>query len=391
VQHLLQQMPAWKEMTSPGSHAVLSRIERCRTADLGYHAYRCTDSDCGAMQYVYHSCRNRHCPGCGNNKKEEWIEARMKELLPVKYYHAVFTLPHELNSLVMGNRKAMFALLFDAASYTLLKFAKDEKYLAAQPGIIAVLHTWGQQLSFHPHIHCIVSGGGIIPPSPLYGEGQGVRWKEAAKAKHKFLFPAKAVAQLYRPYFLKQLQQQIDKGIVSMTEEQRTEWLTLRTKLYNTGWIVDFREPMGGPAQVLEYLGRYTHKVAISNHRIRRIDIDHNVTFEYKDYADDGRKKTMTLAGEEFLRRYEQHILPPRFCKIRHYGYLGNYKRKERVNEILKQMDLPQHPPHAEISMMIRMIEKYATDGLLCSRCKKANLQLLYVVDINGKKEVQRE
>ena len=141
LQQLLQQMPAYRDKTAPGSHAVLSRIERCRTADLGYHAYRCTDSDCGAMQYIYHSCRNRHCPACGNSKKEEWIEARMKELLPVKYYHAVFTMPHQLNSLVMGNRKAMFTLLFDAASYALLKFANDKKYLAAQPGIIAVLHT----------------------------------------------------------------------------------------------------------------------------------------------------------------------------------------------------------------------------------------------------------
>jgi hypothetical protein len=342
------------------------------------------------MQYVYHSCRNRHCPQCGNSKKEEWIEARMKELLPVKYYHAVFTMPHQLNSLVMGNRKAMFTLLFDAASHTLLQFAKDEKYLAAQPGIIAVLHTWGQQLSFHPHIHCIVSGGGIVHPSPN-GEGPGVRWKEAVKAKHRFLFPTNAVKPVYRAYFLKQLQQQIDKGIVTMTEEQNSEWMTLRSMLYNMDWIVDFREPMGGPAQVLEYLGRYTHKVAISNHRIKHIDMDNNVTFEYKDYADDGRKKKMTLPGEEFLRRYEQHILPPRFCKIRHYGYLGNYKRKERVNGILQQMDIPQHPEQLLISNTIRMIEKYGNDGLLCSRCKKAKLELLYVVDIKGRKEVQRE
>jgi hypothetical protein len=382
VQQLLQQMPGWKEMTSAGSHAVLSRIERCRTADLGYHAYRCTDSTCGAMQYVYHSCRNRHCPGCGNSKKEEWIEARMKELLPVKYYHAVFTVPHQLNSLFLGNRVAMFNLLFDAASYTLLQFAKDDKYLRAQPGIIAVLHTWGQQLSFHPHMHCIVSGGGI---------DKDKRWKEALKAKHRFLFPTKAVQPVYRAYFLKQLQQQIDKGIITMTEEQRADWLTLRTTLYKRDWIVDFREPMGGPAQVLEYLGRYTHKVAISNHRIKRIDIDNNVTFEYKDYADDGKKKFMTLPGKEFLRRYEQHILPPRFCKIRHYGYLGNYKRKERVKEILQQMELPPHAEQAQISMAIRMIEKYGTEGLLCRCCKKAKLQLLYVVDIKGNKEVQRE
>lgn len=383
VQQLLQQMPGWKDLTADGSHTVLSRIERCRTADLGYHAYRCTDSDCGAMQYVYHSCRNRHCPGCGNNKKEEWIEARMKELLPVKYYHAVFTMPHQLNSIVMGNRKAMFTMLFDAASYTLMKFANDEKYLDAQPGIISVLHTWGQQLSFHPHIHCIISGGGI---------DKDKRWKEAVKAKHKFLFPAKAVQLVYRAYFLKQLQQQIDKGIITMSEQQHKDWIALRTSLYNINWIVYFKEPMGGPAQVVEYLGRYTHKVAISNHRIKCIDGDNNVTFEYKDYTDEGKKKLMTLPGEEFLRRYEQHILPPRFCKIRHYGCLGNYKRKQRVNEILRQMNLPQHAQQVIISTTIRMIEKYGTDSMLCSSCKKAKLELLYVLDTGGnRKEVQRE
>lgn len=382
VQRLLMQMPQWKQLSSPGSHKVLSRIERCHTADFGYHAYRCSDSDCGAMQYIYHSCRNRHCPACGNNKKEEWIESRMKELLPVKYYHAVFTLPHQLNSLVLGNRTAMFKLLFDAASYTLLKFGNDDKYLGAQLGIIMVLHTWGQQLNFHPHVHCIVSGGSI---------DTNKQWKEAVKAKHKFLFPAKAVATVYRAYFLKQLQQQLDKGIVTMTGEQHDGWLTLRSSLYNKEWITYFKEPMGGPAQVVEYLGRYTHKVAISNHRIKCIDSDNNVTFEYKDYADEGKNKPMTLTGEEFIRRYEQHILPPGFCKIRHYGYLGNYKRKQRANEILQQMDLPKHAPQAEVSTAIRMIEKYGSDRLLCRSCKKAKLELMYVIDITGSKEVQRE
>jgi hypothetical protein len=226
----------------------------------------------------------------------------------------------------------------------------------------------------------------------LDGEGQGVRWKEAVKAKHKFLFPTKAVATVYRAYFLKQLQQQIDNGTITMSQDQHTGWLTLRSALYNTEWITYFKEPMGGPAQVLEYVGRYTHKVAIGNHRIKRIDMDNNVTFEYKDYGDNGKKKLMTLSGEEFLRRYEQHLLPPRFCKIRHYGYLGNYKRKQRVNEILAQMHLPQHAPHAQISMTIRMIEKFGADAMLCSSCKKAKLELLYVLNINGnRKEVQRE
>ncbi len=204
------------------------------------------------------------------------------------------------------------------------------------------------------------------------------------------MFPVKAVQEVYRAYFLKQLQQQIDKGIVTLTEEQHKDWLALRTALYNME-ITYFKEPMGGPAQVLEYLGRYTHKVAVSNHRIKHIDANNNVTFEYKDYADDAKKKKMALPGDEFLRRYEQHILPPRFCKIRHYGYLGNYKRKQRVNEILQQMDQPQHAQQAQISMTVRMIEKYGTDVMLCKSCKKAKLELLYVVDIKGIKEVQRE
>ena len=176
-----------------------------------------------------------------------------------------------------------------------------------------------------------------------------------------------------------------------MSEQLHTDWLTLRSSLYNIEWITYFKEPMGGPAQVVEYLSRYTHKVAISNHRIKCIDSDNNVTFEYKDYTDEGKKKIMTLTGEEFIRRYEQHILPPRFCKIRHYGYLGNYKRKQRVNEILQQMNLPQHAPQAAASTAIRMIKKYGSDRLLCSHCKKAKLELLYVVDIYGRKEVQRE
>ena len=174
-----------------------------------------------------------------------------------------------------------------------------------------------------------------------------------------------------------------------MTAEQHDGWLTLRSSLYNIEWITYFKEPMGGPAQVVEYLGRYTHKVAISNHRIKCIDSHNNVTFEYKDYADEGKKKPMTLTGEAFIRRYEQHILPPGFCKIRHYGYLGNYKRKQRVNEILRQMNLPQHARPAAVGAAIRMIEKYGSDRLLCSSCKKAKLELMYVVDITGNKEVQ--
>src|SRR5205085_11047184 len=184
---------------------VLHRLKVCRTAALGYHVYRCSNDKCGEIKYQYHSCRDRHCPQCGAVKKEEWIEARMQELLPVKYYHVVFTLPHHLNSIVLGHRKGLFKLLFDASAQTLLTFAKDPKYLDALPGIISVLHTWGQQLSFHPHIHCIVSGGGII---------KGNRWKDARKNHYRFLFPVKAMQAVFRGKFLQSLKQMISSGEV---------------------------------------------------------------------------------------------------------------------------------------------------------------------------------
>ena len=294
--------------TSSNIHVqkVLQRLKICRTAALGYHVYRCSDASCGYIKYQYHSCRDRHCPGCGAIKKQEWIEARTRELLPVKYYHVVFTLPHELNSMVLGHRKILFKLLFDASAQTLLCFAKDNKYLGAMPGIISVLHTWGQQLSFHPHIHCIISGGGIVDDNT---------WKEAQKNDYRFLFPVKAMGIVYRAKFLQSLQQMIVKGEVVLPEG--TEAKQLFNVLYNKDWIVYAKAPFGGPQAVIEYLGRYTHKVAISNHRIYSIDDQQRtVTFVYKDYADDNRQKQMTLGSTEFIRRFEQHILPRRFTKI---------------------------------------------------------------------------
>jgi hypothetical protein len=383
VQALLQQLKGWETMVGQGSHKVLNSIRWCRTSQLGYHAYRCTDSECGQMQYRFHSCRNRHCPHCGATKKEQWIEERMGELLPVKYYHVVFTLPHQLNSLVMGNRKELFTLLFQACSYTLLTFAKDEQYLGAQPGILAVLHTWGQQLSFHPHLHCIVSGGG------LDREGG---WKQAIKAKHGILFPVKAMGVVYRTYFLQQLQKRINEGKVKLSDEQMQHWLCLRTELYKAEWIVYAKQPFGNPRQVVEYLGRYTHKVAISNHRISSIDEHSNVSFQYKDYADEGKRKVMTLEGREFLRRFEQHILPRGFVKIRSYGYLGNFKRKQRVNALLLAMHKPPHSPLVKVPVAVRMLESYGVDITLCPCCKKAKLELLYVRQLKtGKSKVQRE
>ena len=247
----------------------------------------------------------------------------MQELLPVKYYHVVFTLPHELNSIVLGNRRTLFKLLFDASAKTLLAFAKDPKYLDALPGIISVLHTWGQQLSFHPHIHCIVSGGGIaFPTSPTPEETPGVRWKDAKKNSYRFLFPVKAMQCVFRGKFLQSLKQMIANDEVRLPEG--TDVKLLWNVLYCQDWVVYAKAPFGGPHAVIEYLGRYTHKVAISNHRICSInDEEQTVTFDYKDYADNNSKKQMTLSCKEFIRRFKQHILPSRFTKIRTCGYLA--------------------------------------------------------------------
>jgi len=266
----------------------------------------------------------------------------MQELLPVKYYHVVFTLPHELNSLVMGHRKLLFKLLFDAAAATLLCFAKDPKYIGAVPGIISVLHTWGQQLSFHPHIHCIVSGGGMTNDNiwknakrsaPFRGfPGRGTNEVQGGGG---FLFPVKAMSIVYRAKFLQALQQMITNGEVISAKEDCKQLINL---LYHKDWNVYAKAPFGGPQAMIEYLGRYTHKVAISNHRISSINNEAGtVSFVYKDYAGEGKQKQMTLTIAEFIRRFEQHILPERFTKIRTYGYLANRNRHRRITQVLKK------------------------------------------------------
>jgi hypothetical protein len=347
---------------------VLQHLMKCRTAALGYHLYKCADEGCGHIKYQYHSCRDRHCPNCGALKKQQWIEARMQELLPVRYYHVVFTLPHELNSIVLGHRKLLYKLLFDAAAQTLLSFAKDPQYLGALPGIISVLHTWGQQLSFHPHIHCIVSGGGISADNG---------WKAAKKNSYRFLFPVKAMGAVYRAKFLERLQQLMIKGEVMLPDG--ADGKALINVLYQKDWIVYAKAPFGGPQAVIEYLGRYTHKVAISNQRVCSINEDDTVTFEYKDYADGGTKKQMTLTAQEFIRRFEQHILPKRFTKIRMYGYLANRNRHSRINEVLTSMGLPLHKGLVKIPLVIRMKEQYGIDITQCPCCKAKTMQLVQV------------
>ncbi|HEX8607948.1 MAG TPA: IS91 family transposase [Pedobacter sp.] len=360
----------YESKSDANSHVqnVMQHLKTCRTAALGYHVYRCSNEECAHIKYQYHSCRDRHCPNCGALKKQEWIEARMQELLPVKYYHVVFTLPHELNSLVLGHRKILFKLLFDASSQTLLTFAKDPKYLAAMPGIISVLHTWGQQLSFHPHVHCIVSGGGTTKDNT---------WKEARKNSYRFLFPVKAMHTVYRAKFLQSLEKMIAKGEVIMADGTEGKWLI--NLLYQKEWIVYAKAPFGGPQAVIEYLGRYTHKVAISNHRICSINDDGTVTFNYKDYSDGNKQKQMVLQAKEFIRRFEQHILPKKFTKIRTYGYLANRNRHQRINEVLKSMKLPLHKGLIKMPLELRIKELYGIDMTECPCCKGKTLKLVQI------------
>jgi hypothetical protein len=272
----------------------------------------------------------------------------------------------------MGNRKAMFNLLFEASAYTLNVFARDPHYMGAVPGIISVLHTWGQQLSFHPHVHCIVSGHGW--------KGKTRQWVEGKKVRYSRLFPVQAMEKVYAACFLRRLYALKASGEIVLNDEQKAAWYNLMQTVKHKRWVVYAKQPFGGPAQVVEYLGRYTHKVAISNNRINAVSEAGQVTFDYKDYAQQGITKQMTLPAMEFIRRFELHILPKRFCKIRSYGLYTNHNRHTRITSILKTLQKPLHPPPTKVPWHLRCMERYGTDPLLCPCCKKAQMVLIQIV-----------
>lgn len=348
---------------NPYSQAVFSKISKCHTSGIGVHHYRCSDENCKYEHLQYHCCGSRHCLICGSMKKEEWIEARVNELLPTSYYHVVFTLPHEFNPLILGNREVLFKTLFDSAAETLSNHANNPNYLGAETGITMVLHTWGQKLNFHPHVHCIVSGGG-------YANG---KWVEAKRKNEKFLFPEAGLIPMYKGIFLKKLRAL--KGL-------KLEGIDLEALIKKVGykkWNVYAKAPFGGPAQVIEYLGRYTHKIAITKHRILEID-QHQVRFNYKDYHDGNKTKVWSLPNDEFLRSFEQHILPKRFVKIRHYGFLQNRNKHKRLSEIRKSLALTPLKPQVKIPVAQRMLEKYGKDIFKCPHCEIGRLVLVKTI-----------
>jgi len=302
---------------------VLRAIIRCRTSALGGHRDRC--SDCGyTVAISYNSCRNRHCPKCQTNAREKWMQNRQKELLPVEYYHLVFSVPHKLIPLMWQNKESLFTLMFNAAAATLREIAADPKHLGAEIGFFGILHTWGQIMNRHPHIHFVVPGGGLSPDH--------TRW---VPLRYRFLLPVKVLSKVFCGKFVDGLRQAFQNNKLSFHGQcqrlaNKPAFDAFLYTLSQQDWVVYAKPPFGGAEHVLHYLGRYTHRVAISNHRIVSVS-DSQVTFRWKDYANKNKIRTMTLSCEEFLRRFLQHVLPKGFMRIRHFGLFANRKRKEKL------------------------------------------------------------
>ena len=312
---------------------VMTAIEICRTEALGGHVERC--DDCAHTRVAYNSCRNRHCPKCQWSAAQRWMEAREAELLPVPYFHVVFTLPAAIAAIAFQNKAKVYGLLFQAAAETLTTIAADPRHLGAEIGLTAVLHTWGQNLDHHPHVHCIVPGGGLSPDR--------ARW---VRCRPGFFLPVRVLSRLFRRLFLEGLAAAFDAGELQFFGElaalkERGAFLAYLAPCRKREWVVYAKQPFAGPAQVLAYLARYTHRVAIGNSRLVELTDEH-VGFRWKDYRANGRSKSkvMTLAVGEFMRRFLMHVLPDGFHRIRHYGLFANGRRVENLALCRERLDV---------------------------------------------------
>jgi hypothetical protein len=309
-----------------GQRRILRAIVNCRTAALGGHVQTC--DQCQYRRIAYNSCRNRHCPKCQASACAQWMEDRAEELLPVEYFHVVFTLPDTFNSLALGNKRIVYGVLFDAVAQTLSEVAANPKHLGARIGFIGILHTWGQNLSLHPHIHCVVPGGGL--------SADGSRW---IACKSGFFLPVRVLSKVFRGKFIDLLKRARAAGKLMGTQEEG-DFTRLLNASVKHDWVVYAKPPFGGPAQVLKYLARYTHRIAISNRRLVSVD-DQTVTFNCKDYAHGNRPRTLTLDGKEFLRRFLMHAVPSGFMRIRHFGLLANRVRTENLATCRRLLGVP--------------------------------------------------
>lgn len=315
-------LKAFGDVSGAEQRRVIKDIILCRTQALGGHALKC--NRCGHSVISYNSCRNRHCPKCQAKARADWLEARAKDLLDVSYFHVVFTIPDKLGPLALQNKRKMYGILFRATSETLLTLAKDQKHLGAEIGFMAVLHTWGQKLQHHPHIHCVIPGGGISL--------DGKRWVSSRKS---FIFPVRVISRLFKRKFLSYLNSAYRKRSLSLCGKQKkleqpSQWRSFVRSIDQTDWNVYAKPPFNRPKMVLKYLARYTHRVAITNQRLIAME-EGKVVFRWKDRRQEHRYRTLSLHGVEFLRRFLQHVLPKGFMHIRHFGFLSNRVRRSKL------------------------------------------------------------
>ena len=355
----------------PDEHyKVVNAITSCKTSALGGHVYRC--DECGHEHIAYNSCRNRHCPSCQVKARIKWVEARMKELLPVPYFHVVFTIPQQLNPFALRNKKAMYSILFKAASETLKELASNPKWIHAETGFMSVLHTWGQTLIDHPHLHCIVPGGGLVK--------NGKKWKHCRK---DFLFPFEVMRKLFRGKFMAFFKKAVLAGEIRLFGSlqhysDKGKYRRLIDKLYRIKWNVYAKRPFAGPEAVIKYLGGYTHRIAISNHRLEKME-NGKVSFRYKDHTDNGKTKSMTLETTEFIRRFLMHVLPTAFTRIRYFGFMANRKRKEKLllcrNLLTNRMDDNTQDQGEAREWHEIVCDLIGRDPFLCPMCEKGRLK----------------
>jgi hypothetical protein len=361
---------------STAQRRVMTAIEVCRTAALGGHLERC--DQCGHERNSFNSCRDRHCPKCQSLARAQWIEDRQSELLDCPYFHVVFTVPEEIAAIAYQNKELVYGILFQTTAETLKTIAADPKHLGAEIGFFAVLHSWGQNLMFHPHLHCVVPGGGLSP--------DGQRW---VACKPDFFLPVRVLSRLFRRLFLESLQKAFDSGKLQFfgsLEPLREPGAFARqiARAKGSEWVVYAKRPFAGPQQVLDYVGRYTHRVAISNHRLVDIE-DAKVRFQWKDYRDNSQVKTMRLFAGEFIRRFLIHVLPDGFQRIRYYGFLGNRYRQQKLAlcRRLLGMQMPAQQPIAsppEKDYRDRYEELTGRSLHQCPECRQGHMLIVGVL-----------
>jgi len=364
--------PAYREVHGhemPVRHTrVMRAIEICRTAELGGHVDQC--DECGALRISYNSCRNRHCPKCQSLDKERWLEAREKDLLPTSYFHTVFTVPEGVRPLALRNQKVVYNLLFQSASETLTQLAKDPKHLGAEIGFIAVLHTWTQTLMDHPHLHCLVPGGGLSP--------DGKRW---ISSREDFFLSVKVLSALFRGKFLDKLKKAYEAGELTFAGQieglkEASAFKKCLKDLYDQDWVVYCKPPLTNSKKLMDYLGRYTHRVALSNDRLVKIE-GNQVAFRWRDSADGNKIKGITLEAFEFIRRFLLHVLPDQFVKIRYYGILSHRNRKGKLVRCKRLLGVgaekePKEVPKESWEDLLTRIT--GIDPRVCPHCGKGKM-----------------